>query len=159
MRYCLFLLAAITAAGAAPAAAAEKSGERGAGAKAAADLDLNGVWRGYVVEGKGEQPNRGNVHLELTIKGNHITAQRLDGDAGSLGQGMYRITVGRFYLMDATELRGRAKGRTYQGICRFGPDLMKWCVATPGNRRPTDFETKGQQFLLILERQKAPAAK
>jgi hypothetical protein len=55
--------------------------------------------------------------------------------------------------MDATETRKRAKPKSYQGICAFGPDLMKWCVATPGNPRPATFETKGQQFLLILKRQ------
>jgi hypothetical protein len=133
---------------------AEGTSQQGTTAKPSADLDLNGVWRGFVVYGKGEQPNRGSVRLELTVKGNHISARRLDGQGDSLGQGTYKITVGRFYMIDATEIRPHGKGRTYQGICKFGPDLMKWCTATPGNKRPTDFETKGQQFLLILKRQR-----
>jgi hypothetical protein len=54
--------------------------------------------------------------------------------------------------MNATEVGNRRKGRTYQGICTVEPDVLKWCVATPGNKRPKDFETKGQQFLLILKR-------
>jgi uncharacterized protein (TIGR03067 family) len=136
------------------AVGAERTDNLGAGAKTAPDLDLNGVWRGFVVKGKGEQPDRGSVHLELTIKGDRISAKRLDGEGGSLGNGTYTITVGRFYMIDATEARSRGKGRTYQGICKFGPDLMKWCTATPGNPRPTNFETKGQQFLLVLKRQR-----
>lgn len=93
--------------------------------------------------------------MELTIKGNHISAQRLDGQRGFLGEGTYNITVGQFYLIDATEIRTQGKARTYEGICKFGPDLMYWCVANPGIKRPTDFETKGRQFLLILKRQRS----
>jgi len=148
-----FLLVSLALPLAAMALGADKPGEQ-SGTKSAPNLNLDGLWQGFVVVGKGEQPNRGTVHLELTIKGNSLTARRLDGQGGPLGQGSYTITSGRFYVIDATENRGRAKGRTYQGICTFGPDLMKWCVATPGNPRPTDFETKGQHFLLILKRQK-----
>jgi hypothetical protein len=135
------------------AAAAEKSANRASDAKAP-EINLNGVWRGFVVQGRGEQPNRGSVHLELTIKGNQIVAQRLDGQGGPLGQGSYTIGTERFYLLDATESRTHGKRGAYQGICKFGPDLMQWCVATPGNKRPSDFETKGTQFLLVLKRQK-----
>ena len=81
------------------------------------------------MKGKGEQPDRGSVHLELTIKGSRISAKRLDGEGGSLGNGTYTITVGRFYLIDATEARGHGKAHTNQGICTFGPDLMKWASA------------------------------
>ena len=70
-----------------------------------------------------------------------------------MGNGTYAITVGRFYMIVATEARSRGKA-SVPGICKFGPDLMKWCTATPGNPRPTNFETKGQQFLLVLKRQR-----
>jgi hypothetical protein len=141
-------------------AAATMAAEAAKGKTAAAsDLDLNGVWRGFVVAGKGENPNSGTVHLELTIQGNRIVAQRLDGQGGPLGQGTYTITTARYYQLDAVENHVHGKPRGYLGICAFGPDLMRWCVATPGNARPATFETKGQQFLLILRRQKAdPAA-
>jgi hypothetical protein len=139
---------------AALAIGAAKAAEQGVVAKDAAVPDLNGVWQGFVVEGKGEQPDRGPTHLELTVKGNHIGAKRLDGENGSLGEGNYKLTPGRFLLMNATEIRNRRKGHTYQGICIVEPDMLKWCVATPGNKRPKDFETKGQQFLLILKRRK-----
>jgi hypothetical protein len=136
------------------ATGAAKSAEQGESAKNASAPDLNGVWQGFVVEGKGEQPDRGPTHLELTVKGNHISAKRLDGEGGSLGEGNYKLTPGRLLLMNATEVSNRRKGHTYLGICTVEPDVLKWCVATPGNKRPKDFETKGQQFLLILKRQK-----
>ena len=138
---------------AALAIGAEKAAEQGAGAKNASRPDLNGVWQGFVVEGKGEQPDQGPTHLELTIKGNHIGAKRLDGEGGSLGEGNYKLVPGRLMLMNATEAGNRGKRRTYLGICTVEPDLLKWCVATPGNKRPTDFQTRGQQVLLILKRQ------
>lgn len=146
-----------------PQAAAGKP----SGAKASADakrvpgrdeksagLDLNGVWRGWVVEGKGENPNRGATHLELTINGNQIVGKKLDGEGSPLGQGTYTIKTENLYLMDATETGKRGKPKVYLGIVRFGPDLMRWCVSTPGNKRPAEFETKGNQFLMILKRQK-----
>jgi hypothetical protein len=139
---------------AALANAAEQAAEQGAGAKNASRPDLNGVWQGFVVEGKGEQSDRGPTHLELTIRGNHISAHRLDGEGGSLGEGNYKLVPGRLMLMNATEASNRGKRRTYLGICAVEPDVLKWCVATPGNKRPTGFETRGQQFLLILKRQK-----
>ena len=153
MRSYLILLSALALIFVPAAVGAEKSGSRSA-SENSSDLDLNGVWRGFVVEGRGEQPNHGTVQLELKIKGKHIKATRLDGQRGSLGEGSYTINTARYYLMDATEIRSHGTPRSYQGIVAFGPDLMKWCVSTPGNPRPSGFETRGQQFLLILKRQR-----
>jgi uncharacterized protein (TIGR03067 family) len=134
----------------------EQSGQRSGAGKKSPSVNLDGVWRGFVVEGKGEQADRGSVHLELTIKGNRIRAQRLDGEGGSLGQGAYRIKPGKPTVMDGIASRSQGKGRTYLGICEIDTDTIQWCVATPGNKRPKEFETKGQQFLLILKRQEQP---
>ncbi len=122
-------------------------------AKSAAEPDLNGVWRGYVVEGKGEQPDRGPTHLELTIKDHQITAQRLNGEAGPLGEGSYKIKPGRLLQMDATQTSAEGRRLQYLGICKLENDRLYWCVATPRNRRPVQFQSRGQQFLLILKRQ------
>jgi uncharacterized protein (TIGR03067 family) len=152
----LFLATAIAAASVAGEKTATKAGAAKTGAaEKVPELNLDGIWRGYVVYGKGENPNRGSVHMELTIKGKHIVAKRLDGQGAPLGDGTYRISSGRYYVIDATENRARGKGRTYQGICTFAPDTMKWCTANPGNPRPTAFETKGQQFYMVLKRQRA----
>lgn len=137
------------------AVAAEKPGDRGAPPNSTTDPVLDGVWQGFVVNGRGEQPDRGNVHLELTIKGHQIVSRRLDAQGGTLGQGTYTISPNKtLWLLDATEARKGGKGRTYLGICTFAPDTMRWCVSTPGNARPTTAETKGQQFLLVLKRQR-----
>jgi uncharacterized protein (TIGR03067 family) len=118
----------------------------------AAEPDLNGVWRGYVVEGKGEQPDRGPTHLELTIKDHQIAAQRLDGEAGPLGEGTYKIRAGKLMQMDATQTSAQGKRLQYLGICKLVNGQLHWCVSTPRNRRPAQFQTRGQQFLLILKR-------
>jgi hypothetical protein len=149
-----WMLLLVTAAIAATACGAEKTGDRSANAKTPPDINLTGTWRGYVVRGKGEQPDRGTVQLELSINGYQILAKRLDGQGGPLGKGSYRITADRSYQLDATETGSRGHGKVYLGIAKFGPDLMYWCVSNPGNKRPEAFETKGQQFLLILKRQR-----
>jgi uncharacterized protein (TIGR03067 family) len=116
--------------------------------------NLDGVWRGFAVEGKGEKPDRGPVHLELTIQGNRISAKRLDGQRLDVTEGTYKLTPGKPMQMDGTEIRERGKPRTFLGICELEGDTLKWCVATPRNPRPTEFETKRPQFLVILKRHK-----
>ena len=118
---------------------------------------LDGVWRGFTVEGKGENPDRGPVHLELTIKGNHIDAKRLDGQRLPMTEGTYKLSPGKPMQMDGTETTARGRTRTFLGICELMGDTLRWCVATPRNARPTEFETKRPQFLVILKRQKQPA--
>lgn len=150
MRCCFLILAMMSFT--IVALGAPKKGDQGPDAKTAPSLD--GVWRGFVVDGKGERPDRGQTHLELTIQGDRITARRLDGGALPITQGIYRMLPGKISLMDATEMRDRAKGKVFQGICRLETDMLAWCVSTPGARRPRTFETRGSQFLLILNRQK-----
>jgi uncharacterized protein (TIGR03067 family) len=56
-------------------------------------------------------------------------------------------------VLRAKNAKKRAK-KTYLGIYTLGGDTLKWCVSTPGNARPTEFATKGSQFMLVLKRQK-----
>jgi hypothetical protein len=135
---------------------ADKTDKKKADAGAASSApNLDGLWRGFVVEGKGENPDRGPTALELKIEGNRIAARRLDGQGGALGKGFFKITtIGRATAMDALEAREAGRPKGYLGICSLSDDTIKWCVATPGIRRPGAFETKGNQFLLILKRQK-----
>jgi uncharacterized protein (TIGR03067 family) len=130
------------------------SGPAGADDAPAEVPKLDGVWRGFTVLGKGENPDRGPVHLELTIKGDHIDAKRLDGQSLPMTEGTYTIVPGKPMQMDGTETNARGRKRVYLGICELTGDTLKWCVATPRNERPTDFETKRPQFLVILKRQK-----
>ncbi len=136
-----------------PVAAAEEPSKKG---EAAPNLD--GVWTGFTVEGKGEKPDRGPVHLKLTIKGDHVDAERLDGQKLPMPEGTYKITPGKPMQMDGTEAnargRERPRVRVYLGIAELSGDTLRWCVATPNNPRPTEFETKRPSFLVILKRQK-----
>ena len=118
---------------------------------------LDGVWRGFTVEGKGENPDRGPVHLELTIRGDHIDAKRLDGQRLPMSEGTYKMAPRKPMQMDGTETNARGRTRAYLGICELTGETLKWCVATPRNARPTEFETKRPQFLVILKRQKPSA--
>ena len=118
---------------------------------------LDGVWRGFSVEGKGENPDRGPVHLELTVKGDHIDAKRLDGQSLPMSEGTYKVSPGKPMQMDGTETTRRGRTRIFLGICEVKGDTLKWCVATPRHERPTEFETKRPQFLVILKRQKPSA--
>ncbi len=116
---------------------------------------LEGTWRGWVVEGKGETPNQGPVQLELVIKGDRIVATQLNGKAASLGEGTYHLSVvGQHKAIDATRTSAPGKGRTHPGIYALKGDTLKWCVANPNGDRPTEFVTRRGQFLLILKRQK-----
>ena len=114
--------------------------------------NLDGVWRGFVVYGRGEQTDRGTAQIELTIKGNHITARRLDGRPGPLGQGDYQYTKGRVRTLDATETGPKDENLFGHLLVRSGYDEM--VVATPGNPRPTGFQARGRQYLMVLKRQK-----
>jgi len=129
-----------------------------AGAQPGTDVPkLDGVWRGFTVEGKGENPDRGPVHLELTIQGDHVDAKRLDGQRLPMTEGKLQIVPGTPMQMDGTETSAGGRTRTFLGICELTGDTLKWCVATPRHDRPTEFETKRPQFLLILKRQKPSA--
>ncbi|MBM4039307.1 MAG: TIGR03067 domain-containing protein [Planctomycetes bacterium] len=115
---------------------------------------LDGVWTGFTVLGKGETPDRGPVHLKLTIKGDHVDAERLDNQQLPMKEGTYKITPGKPMEMDGTSVNPRGRGQTFLGIAELSGDTLKWCVSTPNNPRPTEFETKKPSFLVILKRQK-----
>lgn len=106
--------------------------------------ELTGVWKGGVDQGA-----TGHV---LTFTAERITGQRDDQD---LGAGEFKLELTKKPLqLDATRTKGAQTGKQYLGIYQIEGDTLKWCVSTPGNERPTEFATKGKQFLLILKRQK-----
>lgn len=124
------------------------------GKKDEAAPKLDGVWTGFTVEGKGEKPDRGPVHLKLTIKGDHVDAGRLDGQKLPMNEGTIKLTPGKPIQMDGTETNARGRARPFLGICELNGDTLKWCVSTPNNPRPSEFETKRPSFLVILKRQR-----
>jgi uncharacterized protein (TIGR03067 family) len=115
---------------------------------------LNGVWKGWVVEGKGDHPNQRRMAVTLTIKGNTITGMQSDGK--DLGEGTYSLrTVNGSNRLDATRTANPGRGQSYNGIYSLERDTLRWCVSNPpGREAPSELQSKTGQFLMILQRQK-----
>lgn len=112
-----------------------------------------GVWKGYVVDGRGEKPNQGPVKLEISVKGDTITAVQ-EGNK-DLGEGTFTLKLLKeAKQIDAVRTKNPGKGQTFLGIYYLEEDTLKWCVSTRKKDRPADFITKTGQFLLILKREK-----
>lgn len=107
--------------------------------------ELVGTWAGRVDGGaKGHK---------LTITEATITG--VQDEKRELGEGTFVIDKSQTpWHLDATATKGREKGSLYPGIYEIKDDKLRWCVATPGNERPTDFDTKGSQFLLELKKER-----
>lgn len=115
-------------------------------ADAKARKELTGVWKGRVVQGA-----KGHI---LTITKDRIVGKR--GTKEDLGEGSFKLDLSKKpWRMDATVTKGRGKGETYLGIYSLKDDVLKWCVSVPGEERPRKFKTEGQQFLLMLKREKS----
>lgn len=128
-------------------------------ARAADEADrkkLEGVWRGYVVEGKGDNPDRGPLKLEVVITGTKMSAINLQDGDKSLGDGTYAVDGTKAQgELDATGSVSGRRSQTYRGIFELNGDTLKWCVDNIGKGRPTEFVTRRGQYLLILKRQKS----
>ena len=114
---------------------------------------LIGVWNGYAVEGKGENPDRGPVKLELTITKELIKAKQFKGkEVLDLGEGTFEIRpdMSPDHLDGDKKLDNPNRKEIWLGIYQLEGDTLKWCVGR--KTRPTEFETKQGAFLLILKR-------
>jgi uncharacterized protein (TIGR03067 family) len=112
-----------------------------------------GLWKGFVVEGKGENPNRGPVQLEITISElcMHGLQVRADGNIDH-GLGRYSLNLAsRPTALDAAKTFQRGRQQAYLGIYKLDGDTLYWCVS-PQRVRPRTFETVKGQFLLVLRR-------
>jgi uncharacterized protein (TIGR03067 family) len=129
-----------------------------AGAKAPSEAQERarfvGVWKGFTVEGKGENPDRGPVKLELIIKERTMRGIEIKGpDRIDHGEGEYTLQLdANPRHLDAAKTLPRGRKQAYIGIYTLEGDTLKWCVS-PQKVRPTSFETKKGQFLLILKRE------
>lgn len=118
---------------------------------------LEGVWRGWVVRGRGEDPNSGEMEIELTIRGNRIDARELGtrrAPEGGLGSGVFtRTGNARSGTLDAEQTSGPETGRRYQGIYELEGETLKWCVTGRNRQRPAVLATDRGNYLMILRRQ------
>jgi uncharacterized protein (TIGR03067 family) len=140
-----------TRAGGAPAAAHASS--PAASPQPATRPALAGNWHGFAVEGKGEQPDRGPVRLELVVTDTTIEGVEIKSDNRiDHGKGTYTIDPSASPgTLDASRAGPNGRVEQYLGIYSVEGDTLKWCV-TRQKRRPTTFETSKGQFLLILRR-------
>jgi Ca2+-binding EF-hand superfamily protein len=144
-------------------------------AKALAALPtLNGRWRGWIVDGRGENPNGGTMQIELAIRGNWVAGRELKGEpagpeqGGSqqaemqanappdLGVGTLAVSGdGHTGFLDALYTEGPHAGRLCLGVFRLEGDVLYWCVSNRTGQRPEGFATANGFWLMILRRQAA----
>jgi uncharacterized protein (TIGR03067 family) len=117
---------------------------------------LAGTWEGYAVEGFGEKPDRGPVHVRLKIEGMKIEAIDLGNEGKDMGTGTFKLDPSKTLKeIDASGvvLPGKRE-RSFPGIYEVDGDTLRWCVDNRAKERPTEFRTHAGKYLLILKRQK-----
>lgn len=124
-------------------------------AEAKARRELVGTWKGFVVEGKGENPDRGPVQLELTISERTIKGLELKGGkVVDHGEGSHSLDLAKSPRhLDAAKTNERGRKQEYVGIYSIEGDTLKWCVS-PRKTRPSEFQTGDGGYLLILKRER-----
>ena len=120
---------------------------------------LAGVWKGWIVHGRGENPNAGEMEIELTVEGNRMTGREQGtrrGPAEGLGSGTFTMTGnGKTGNIDTDGTSGSQDGRHSMGIYELDGDTLKWCVTQRNRVRPTTMVTDRGNYLLILRKQPA----
>ncbi len=122
----------------------------------AGQATLTGTWRGWVVRGRGEQPNEGEMEIELTITGNRIVGRELGTRRapGGIGSGTFTIDGdGKSGNLDSEGTSGPQDGRTYLGIYELNGNTLRWCVSNRGRQRPEQLATDRGNYLLVLNRE------
>lgn len=122
------------------------------------ETSLTGVWRGWVVRGRGENPNDGEMEIELTVEGNRMTARELGTRRAPEGMGAGTYTLegqnGRGNL-DAEGTSGPQDGRSYLGIYELDGETLRWCVTGRRRQRPEEMATDRGNYLMILRKQRS----
>ena len=127
------------------------SGGSTAAPGASVGKSLQGVWQGARFDsGKGEDPSKG-VKLQLTIKGNHVSAMRLP--EGNIGEGDFRLSADGSTI-DAIGTTGGYKGKNFLGTLKIQGDTLYWCTTSgKPSGRPTDFVAGNGNYLIVVKRQ------
>jgi uncharacterized protein (TIGR03067 family) len=114
-----------------------------------------GLWRGHIVDGRGQNPNSGTP-IELLISGNRIAGRELHGQADStpnLGIGTFVMTGStKSGFFDAQYTDGPQAGQICLGIFRMEGDTLYWCASNRAGYRPDEFATGSGCWLMILRR-------
>lgn len=145
-----------------PAAAGRRSNssnrtDRPTASNAALQNRLSGTWRGWVVEGRGENPNSGQMQMELRVEGNRIVGREVGTNRApqGLGDGTFVIAGdGNSGTLDAVSTSGQHSGRSYAGIFQLDGDTLRWCVNNRNGERPAEFETGRGNYFMVLHKQR-----
>ena len=118
---------------------------------------LSGIWEGFVVEGTGENPDRGPVKLKITIDEREMHGLQFKGETVvDHGKGTFTLAGdAQPVVLDAVQTNERGRQRQYLGICSLEGDTLKWCVS-PQKTRPKEFRSGDGAFLLVLKRAPEP---
>jgi uncharacterized protein (TIGR03067 family) len=141
---------------------ATASGTRPGAGTQAVDPNVPQIWRGFIVQGRGENPNENQMEIELTISGNQIRGRQVGrgpggggGPPGGLGTGNF-VMDAQAGTLDVTQTEGQNAGKHYPGIFQIEGDTLRWCVSNSERRRPQQLATVGASaYLMILRRQGA----
>ena len=115
---------------------------------------LDGTWEGFVVEGKGEQPNRGPFQMRLVVRGNKMVGTDLRSGRPT-GTGTFAVDAARKTLdSNGVVLSAGNVNRAYLGIYELDGDTLKWCVSNHQVRNRPDgvVSRMPQQYYMILKR-------
>jgi uncharacterized protein (TIGR03067 family) len=118
---------------------------------------LTGRWRAadYVSDGKHTVPDDQLALIQLHVYLNgHFKIERA-GD--TVVDGVIRIDpTKKPKTMNIEYTKGPDQGKTALAIYDIDGDTFRICRATPGNERPTDFESKQgmEHILLVYKREK-----
>lgn len=114
------------------------------------------VYRGWVVTGRGDTPNAGQMQIELTVVGNRVTGREVGTNRappGGLGAGTWTMNGdGRSGNLDADCTEGPNNGRHYLGIYEIQGSTLRWCVSNRDRQRPDTMATDRGNYLMILDR-------
>ena len=116
---------------------------------------LVGTWAGYAVKGKGENPERMGVKIELIITKDTIKGIGFKGNERvDLGIGTYQLKLDKtpFQMDGDKKLDNPNRKEIHLGIYELDGDTLRWCVGR--KKRPAEFDGKDDAYLLILKRQK-----
>lgn len=126
-------------------------------AAAGAELKrLEGVWEGFVVEGRGEKADRGPFQLRLTIAGGKMSAVDLKNGNKDLGTGTVTVNpAGPLRQLDAAgAVLPARREKAYLGVYQLDGDTLRWCVGNKFDQRPEEFRSHNGNYLLVLKRVK-----
>lgn len=115
------------------------------------------LWRGWIVDGRGETPDSGQMQIELYIEGNRIVGREVGAEASpyrqGLGAGTFLMTGnGKQGNLDAMYTEGPHSGQTCLGIFQMEGDRLRWCASNRDGYRPQEFATGSGCWLMLLQK-------